>query len=171
MADKFTFCGAAFNEIAGVGHREFANNRDDYNELNNQNINWRQVLDNSFLLNENHHAYIIHDGHTFMSVDHVIKYEKAKILNKKNPALYALTSLSVTSTHVIKKPSVLTGDLLIQWNNIKSNIIYRAQLCKFTNNADLKQLLINTKNAQLYYCPINKDPIRCLELERVRSEL
>ena len=54
---------------------------------------------------------------------------------------------------------------------IKSNILYNAQLAKINQHPDLKDLLLNTKDAMLVHYKKKREPVVLKELMKIRNDL
>lgn len=131
----------------------------------NLNINKDDVII-YFNINNDNYKYLSHWYHSpfvaynikFPTVEHYIIYMKALLFND-----YNLIKL-ICNNCISKNPSPsyinAIGRYIIDfdeniWNSYKINIIYIANILKFTQNPDLKYKLISTNNITIYEEPYN----------------
>jgi len=145
-------------------------------------LDWRKKLDMSWMLSK---PFTL-DGHNWNSVAH---YYYASKFKNKSPEFY-LSFSQESGTDVSKDPEMAkaassssgnyNGTLIRpkevrmdpDWNKKrKDKELFDATAAKFTQNRDLKDLLLNTKNAKLVYHKKGREPELMEELMMVRDKL
>jgi len=140
---------------------------------------WRNKLSNMWV------QEFILDDHKWSSVEH---YYQASKFKRQNPEFYLTFSLD-SGTEMARDPEIAKGagskggknkGKLIRPTNIKiddkfdmiaSKVLFDSQKAKFTQNEDLKQLLLATKYAKLTQWVRGKPNIPFTELMHVRDEM
>jgi len=140
---------------------------------------WRNKLSNMWV------QEFILDDHKWSSVEH---YYQASKFKRQNPEFYLTFSLD-SGTEMARDPEIAKGagskggkhkGKLIRPTNIKiddkfdmiaSKVLFDSQKAKFTQNEDLKQLLLATKHAKLTQWVRGKPNIPFTELMHVRDEM
>ena len=124
------------------------------------------------------------DNRKWASVEH---YCQACKFKENYPAFFNKFSLD-SNTELSKDPEMATcagtngiynGHVLRPENikmdssypEIKSNILYNAQLAKINQHPDLKDLLLNTKDAMLVHYKKKREPVVLKELMKIRNDL
>jgi predicted NAD-dependent protein-ADP-ribosyltransferase YbiA (DUF1768 family) len=126
------------------------------------------------------------DGHKWASVEHYYQGSKYK---KNNPDFYLDFSLdSKTALSKSSEMAKLVGGKTGQYNGVvmrekhvtidptfyskdKDKILFDAEYAKYSQNEDLKRLLIATNKAKLVYIKKGKKPEICFELMKARNKL
>lgn len=141
---------------------------------------WRRKLSNYW--NED---VIVIGGKQWKSVEH---YYQANKFKKNNPEYYDQFSLD-SESELSKNPLLAkvagsktgkTGSKQIRpvginidpaFSSIKDKILEEAIFAKFTQNDQLKELLINTKNAKLLNYQTGDTPVISTQLMKVREKI
>ena len=144
--------------------------------------NWRRMLSNFY------ESEFELSGHRWKSVEH---YYQASKFKENNPDFYLSFSLDMNPEGELSKDPVMakgaggktgkykgkvirTKDITIDPNffNGKNNISMKsAQLAKFSQNLELKKMLLDTKNAKLVHFSRGMPPAIFISLMEVRREL
>jgi len=166
---KFLFYDKSSNSIPGKGPGEKIPKHEllSFAKLNKIK-NWRRKLDNLWI-----QPFIL-DDKIWASVYHYIEASKFKSF----PKIYEKIALDSNSP-ISKKINKLKQFVKINFDKIDENYnekqycmdMYLAQEAKFTQNDDLKKLLLNTGKANLYQERKGKKPIQCTNLMIIRKKL
>ena len=128
---------------------------------------WRRKLDNEYIT-----PFEI-DGHKWYTVEHYYQAGKFKNTNKEFYLLFSLDSNSIMSTDVemakaassktgkYKKEQLRTKDIKIDdefYNGMNDKILEDAIYAKFSQNEDMKEVLVNTKKAKLLLYKHGSEP-------------
>jgi hypothetical protein len=70
-----------------------------------------------------------------------------------------------------RKDVILTKAELQYWDSIKEEVMAQAQFAKFSQNPELRQLLLDTRDAELWHGAPRQPRARIMSLERVRAAL
>jgi len=141
---------------------------------------WRRKLDNSW-----GQPFTL-DGHRWQSVEHYYQASKFKEHNREFYLSFALESGTPLSKNAemakdagskkgkhdgeLIRPAEVTIDPEFN-DNVSEKVLKDALYAKFSQNEDLKQMLLSTKNAKLVYCKRCKEPKLAEELIFVRNAL
>ena len=140
---------------------------------------WRKMLSNSWP------AVFILDGHKWLSVEHYYQGSKFKRQNKDYYLLFSLDSNSELSQNqamaegaggngkyqgkVIRPKEIKVDDDFFSGRDKKE--MEDAMFAKFSQNEDLKKILLATKKAKLTHFVRGNPPVVFNELMRVRQRL
>lgn len=152
--------------------------------------NWRQALSNFWPA-----PFTAPDGHRYNTVEHYFQAKKLYIALGPERFFQEAPEQPFEETHLFKTfcldanavGSIATQDgaaaqkrrkniflapaEIALWDTRKEDLMYEAQLAKFSQNQDLKSMLLSTGNAELWHGAARQPPARMLSLERVRSVL
>ena len=96
------------------------------------------------------------DGVVFSSMEQYMMYQKANCFDDKNIAAQILQTNDVSQIKALGR--MVSGYDDNYWNGIRQIVVYKGLLAKFSQNEDLKELLIGTETAILAECAV-KDKI------------
>ena len=96
------------------------------------------------------------DGVVFSSMEQYMMYQKAICFEDKNIATQILLTNDVSQIKALGR--MVSGYDDNYWNGIRQIVVYKGLLAKFSQNEDLKELLIGTETAILAECAV-KDKI------------
>ena len=141
---------------------------------------WRRKLDNEY------HSEFTLDQHKWYSVDHYYNAMKFKDTNPDFYLMFSLDSDSKISKDIslaraaASKSGKHKGETLRSKNikidptffgNKEDSILENALYAKFTQNDEMKNILMNTKKAKLLHFQIKAPPIQSDNLMLVRSKI
>jgi predicted NAD-dependent protein-ADP-ribosyltransferase YbiA (DUF1768 family) len=164
---------------AGAGETMGPEGLKEYDDLK-KIISWRKMLSNSWP------AVFILDGHNWLSVEHYYQGSKFKRQNKDYYLQFSLDSNSELSQNqamaegagskngkyqgkVIRDKKINIDDDFFNGRDKKE--MEDAMFAKFSQNADLKKILLATKRAKLSHFVRGSPPVVFNELMRVRQRL
>jgi len=133
-----------------------------YSELQKY-VDWRKLLSNFWqrcdIESKKVKSLFLLDELEWTSVEHCFQANKFKDIDSKYYKSFSLeskSSLSVSNGNAAKKAGrkfKLTKDQLEKWNKSKSKVMYNCLKAKYSQNEDLKKLLLSTKDAILTHRP------------------
>ena len=162
-----------------IGEKISDNIRKEYSSLSS-NENWRKKLSDFWVA-----PFVLHNN-TWGSVEN---YYQASKFKKENPQFYLTFSIEGDSNYsndpelarICGTKGKYKGEQIrpveIKFDSDffdgvrENNELYDAQYAKFTQNEELKNLLLNTKNAKLLLYQKETEPIICTNLMKIRSVL
>jgi predicted NAD-dependent protein-ADP-ribosyltransferase YbiA (DUF1768 family) len=169
--DKLIFFSSSKDNKIGKNKNEFINNPDEYLELNKIK-NFRRYLSN-FDIYE-----FKYNGYSYRTIEHAFQGAKISLANKEEGFKFTIDSNNVIGlgdgkiARKNRKLVNLNKEQIIEWNNIKHNIIYEIALEKFKVSTIARDILLKTNNCQLWHTfPRMKYPMRCYYLEKIRDDL
>lgn len=168
--DILCFFSRSKDSVPGYGKNESVKNCLDYSELIDT-PHWRRVLSNF------HVAEFEYNGYHWNTVEHAFQASKVGLIDKD--LAYNFTRESASSLGLgdglearkHRKVVILPRDKLLEWNSIKSEIMKKILLAKFTQVDLARRVLLATGSAELWHNPPRAKVVRFMELEAVRSEL
>ena len=125
-------------------------------------------------------AYIIftYNDKTYYTAEHAFQAKKIELVDANKANLFCIESGNIigsTKDGAIARKNrklVILDDKNIKiWDGIKHNIMKEILLCKFTQNIELKNVLLLTKNAILLHGAKGIPISRQYDLEEVRNNL
>ena len=137
---------------------------------------WRKVLSNFYVFDFK--AEVSPDTIlTFRTIEHGFHYFKIKIADPSRAFDFSLESGSKLSkgegldARRARKLVVLTSQQLQEWDAIKDSVLYSLSKCRYSQDPLSKQVLLATRDAQLWHIVSRSAPVRFTHLEQVREEL
>lgn len=170
MTDKLYYYSKSADKMPGKGANEYINDPSQYNELS-QIRDWRKKLSNF------HIAPFEYENRRWNTVEHLFQAVKVSLVDKELAYTFCLDSNSELSqaygSEAQKKRKIvlLSPSLLAYWEQIKHQVMYDALYAKFSQNEDMKSILLATNDAELWHGTRGHRPSRQYSLEQVRNEL
>ena len=93
------------------------------------------------------------DGITYSSMEQYMMYQKAICFNDKEVAKKILETTDVAKIKALGREVKNFNNVV--WNGLRQIIVYEGLLCKFSQNDDFKQQLLQTGNDILAECAVN----------------
>lgn len=169
MTDKLCFFSGSKDVYPGKGTNEEITNPDDYFELSNYQ-NWRQKLSNFYI------SPFKYKNKTYRTAEHAFQASKFELFDKDIAYHFCLESknkiaLGDGSIARENRKLILLDDVeLIEWNEVKEQIMHDIHKAKFDQNEELKKILLATKNAELWHSAPRLGLEHIKSLEKIRSE-
>ncbi len=92
------------------------------------------------------------DGKLFTSMEQYMMYSKAMLFQDVEIAEQIMSTTNVGKIKALGRAVKQYNDVV--WNGMRQIIIYEGLLAKFSQNTELKKLLLNTKDAILAECAV-----------------
>lgn len=189
MTDCLFFFSKSADKAPGKGSNERVVNPAVYAALAAR-PNWRQALSNFWAA-----PFTGPDGHRYNTVEHYFQAKKLYIALGPERFFRETPERTFEETHLFRifcldanepfpsasengsaaqkrrKIIYLSDAELALWDTRKEAVMYEAQLAKFSQNADLKEILLATGTAELWHGAARQPPARMISLERVRDAL
>ena len=133
--------------------------------------NWRKILSNFWV------APFESGGLKWNSVEHMYQGYKINVADPQKAGLFSLNSGSELSrgggemARQNRKMVPLSPDQLRQWNGMIDGVMYTAMYAKFSQNPDMKQVLLLTQDAELWHGAPRIPKTRQYPLEQVRAQI
>ncbi len=159
----------------GRKYQEQVKNSNYYIELNSI-PDWRKILSNFYVFDftiEVSPDTIL----TFRTIEHGFHYSKIRLADPHRAFDFALESGSKLSkgdgldARRARKLVVLSLQQLQEWDAIKESVMYCLSKCRYSQDPLSKQVLLATRDAQLWHIVSRSAPVHFTHLERVREEL
>lgn len=170
-SDRLYFFSKSADKYPGKGVNEQVFKPSNYLALSKIS-NWRQKLSNFWIA-----PFEISDGVKFNTVEHMFQAYKINIADPNLAYTFTLNSHSELSrgsgdmAQKSRKVAVLSPEQLKIWDEMKDEAMRIALFSKFTQNPDLKELLLLTGNAQLWHGAPRVPASRQYILEEVRNKI
>jgi ribA/ribD-fused uncharacterized protein len=169
-SDKLYFYSKSKDLPPGKGTREEATQ--EYPELKKIK-DWRKILSNF------HISPFLYNDKTYNSIEHAFQASKVQIANYKLAEKFTLESedaIALGGGELAKKAGrnliKLNTQQVQTWNTIKNNIMYEISLAKYSQCDIARDVLIATKNAQLWHILARSSKsLRFTHLENIRNIL
>lgn len=188
-ADRLFFFSKSADKAPGKGSNERVADPAAYAALAAR-TNWRQALSNFWVA-----PFTGPDGHRYNTVEHYFQAKKLYIALGPERFFQEQSMQPFEATYLFRTfcldapdaaPSASEGGAAAQkrrkmiylaepeltlWDARRENVMFDAQLAKFSQNDELKEILLATGNAELWHGAARQPPARMLSLERVREAL
>ena len=162
-ADKLYFYKKSADKPAGSGVHDEVADPSAYAELN-KIPNWRKRIDEFYV------APFLYDNLHYNSVSHMSYAKHVALYDPEKAKEFALESgsdLSKLDYHVYESRPTKKQQA---WDAIKDDVMYEGNIAKFEQHPDLKEILLLTNDAELWYTPDRGSPAERREvLEEVRE--
>jgi ribA/ribD-fused uncharacterized protein len=169
--DTLCFYSGSSNTRPGMGPNERVCVLSRYKELE-QIVNWRRKLSNFAV------APFVLDGKTWRTVEHYFQAQKLRLVDPELADTFTVESGSVLGTEgngvdaqKMRKARILTKELLEVWDKQKDEVMALAWEAKFSQNPEMKKVLLATGDAELLHAGPRIPLQRFVGLEYLRSDL
>ncbi|BDS11062.1 NADAR family protein [Aureispira anguillae] len=174
MKDKFIFYSKSADKAPGEGKGEYTEDPYMYKGLASF-TDWRKILGNFYECN------FVYEGRTYKTVEHALQAKKFQAINQDLFESFALESESALSkgsgldARKMRKTILLKETELTKWDKEKIAHINNMHYEKFTQCLKAKEVLLATKDAELWHylmrVPKGKNLQRWTNLETLRTQL
>jgi ribA/ribD-fused uncharacterized protein len=169
--DILSFYSGSPNRSPGLGPHEKISSVSRYKQLE-QIINWRQKLSNFAV------APFKLDGKTWRTVEHYFQAQKLRLVDPELAETFTVESGTPLGTEGsgldarnMRKAKVLSKEFLQIWDSQKDEVMVRAWEAKFSQNAEMKEVLLATGEAELCHSGPRIPLQRFVGLETLRTLL
>lgn len=169
--DVLSFYSGSPNRPPGLAPYERISSVSGYKELE-QILNWRQKLSNFAV------APFKLDGKTWRTVEHYFQAQKLRLVDPELAETFTVESGTFLGTEgtglharKMRKAKLLSKELLKIWDSQKDDYMEKAWKAKFSQNEEMKRVLLATGEAELFHAGPRIPLERFLGLETIRIEL
>ncbi len=169
--DTLCFYSGSINRSPGLGPHERVSSVSRYKELESI-LNWRQKLSNFAV------APFKLDGKTWRTVEHYFQAQKLRLVDSELAETFTVESGTFLGTEgngldaqKMRKARILSKKLLEVWDQEKDEVMARAWEAKFSQNPEMKKVLVATGEAELLHAGPRIPLQRFVGLEDLRSVL
>jgi len=169
--DILSFYSGSPNRSPGLGPHERISSMSRYKELD-QIIYWRRKLSNFAV------APFQLDGKTWRTVEHYFQAQKLRLVDPELAETFTVesgTDLGTEGTGLdarnMRKAKLLSKELLKVWDSQKDEVMARAWAAKFSQNKEMKEVLLATGEAELWHSGPRIPLQRFVGLETLRTSL
>lgn len=169
--DVLSFYSGSPNRSPGLGPYERISSVSRYKELE-QIMNWRQKLSNFAV------APFTLDEKTWRTVEHYFQAQKLRLVDSELAETFTVESGTFLGTEgtglharKMRKAKLLSNELLKVWDSYKDECMEKAWNAKFTQNEDMKRLLLATGDAELFHSGPRIPLQRFVGLEIIRNRI
>ena len=168
--DKFNFYSSSKDTKPGCGTNEYKNSDEKYDKLSKIK-NWRRILSNF------HEFTFRYNGFTYKTVEHAFQSEKIRLVDETIAYYFTVESNtelgngSGLDARKARKVKVLSREHIIQWDEIKDEVMTNILISRFNEDDNGKNVLKLTGNAELWHAGPRIRPIRMYNLEDIRNHL
>lgn len=169
--DTLSFFSNSVNRSPGSGPYEKVNDISRYRDLE-KILNWRQKLSNFAI------APFKLDGKTWRTVEHYFQAQKLRLVDSELAEVFTVESGSVLGTEgtgldarKMRKAKILPKEVLDVWEKQKDEVMARAWKAKFSQNPEMRRVLLATGEAELYHAGPRIPLQRFVGLETLRHDL
>ncbi len=157
----------------GQGVNEIIDSRDSllFAPLMERDPDWRKVLSNFY------QGDFVYSGSCYKTAEHafqaakisIVSQEKAREFTKESGSALGLGDGNIARKH--RKLILLNEDQLLEWNRRKNRVMKEILFSKFSQVDHAKQILLATRDAELWHGTRGLAKSRQYMLEEVRTEL
>lgn len=168
--DRLFFYSKSRDAKPGKGVNELVKDVNLYDDLGAIK-DWRKVLSNFHL------CLFQYKGYTYRSIEHVFQAKKTEIVDREKALWFTLESgneIGKGDGEVARKNRKLVKlnkEQLMQWAQIRDQVMYEAAVQKYNNCVMSQKVLRATKNAELWHVVPRSKPVRFEHLEIIRKQI
>lgn len=168
VSNRLAFYSKSRDVDPGRGTQERVDDLRRYYELA-KFPNWRRTLSNF------HVAPFLFDGMTYNSIEHVFQAKKIELADPIKAHAFTIESSSEIGlgdgsvAQRNRKLVQLDKVLLATWNQMSQDVMARAAVCKFAQCPAARDVLLATRDAELWHIVSRKSPVRFVHLEHIRD--
>jgi predicted NAD-dependent protein-ADP-ribosyltransferase YbiA (DUF1768 family) len=166
--DKLYFYTKSKHVAPGKGANEHVEDASVYAKLA-EIPDWRKILSNF------HVCPFTYQGKRYNSIEHVFQAVKIGLADPVTAHRFTIDSndpIGLGDGNIAQKHRKLVKlDLkqLAQWHHMKENVMRDAAIAKYKSCPEARQVLLATRNAQLWHIVMRSKPVRFTHLEELRK--